>query len=326
MKSRRPDRLSDRLRAARSAAGFNTARDAARALGISPPTYYAHENGTRGVNGEVLVAYARAFRVSLSWLIAGEGGPFEGAEPPRPASATEPATSAQDPAAGAGTAPPPPTPPPPPPLPLHQGPPASVTSTPRLRIYRRGQSGRPGVEQRQPAPPTVATLQMTLEARRGAFIDPDFKSWRLGEVTVEFPPMEGKPGDRSQPPKTDPQDLIAIRMGDASMDRHYPEGSVIICRKVSPGQALEGIKQGDHVAVETRLAGLVETVIAEIRSAGPSVELHFHSSEGRLRRVEDFEPDRLFQGASGSPFTQRRRTIVGVVTADIAVRSSVPSS
>ena len=309
MTRRPPEALSARLRAARLAAGFKTAGDAARALGITPPTYYAHENGTRGVNGPVLVAYARAFSVSLAWLLAGEGEQVEGTGPAPNTSATTQASIAQDNAPKGGPAP----------LLSPSGSPGAVPVSPRPRRYRQSRFGQPGLEQRQTAPPAVIKLPIALEARRGVFIDPDFKRWHLGEVTVEFPPIDGKPGDRSQPLQPDPRHFFAIRMGDASMDLHYPEGSVVVCRKVSPGQALEGIKQGDHVAVETRLAGIVETVIAEIRSAGALVELHFHSMEGRFRRVEDFEPDRPLQGVSNSPYTQRQRTIVGVVTADVAI-------
>jgi hypothetical protein len=110
-------------------------------------------------------------------------------------------------------------------------------------------------------------------------------------------------------------------MVDASMDLHYPQGSVVICRRVSPGSNFDGIRHGDHVAVETHLAGLVETVIAEIQAAGQTQELHFLSSDGRLRRVDDFSPERPLKGTAPSPFTQRRRTIVGVVAANIEVKS-----
>src|SRR5690606_42144982 len=39
-------------------------------------TYRAHENSNRGVRREVAIAYARAFRVNLRWLMTGAGEPF----------------------------------------------------------------------------------------------------------------------------------------------------------------------------------------------------------------------------------------------------------
>ena len=62
----------DRLKAARLAAGFETAASAALAMGVKAPTYTHHENGTAGLSrsGE---RYARFFRVSLDWLLTGRG-------------------------------------------------------------------------------------------------------------------------------------------------------------------------------------------------------------------------------------------------------------
>lgn len=68
---------NERLRAARIAAGFNTARDAAKANGWVEPTYRGHESGPRQVSRTAAIAYAKAFKVSLSWLLTGredEGG------------------------------------------------------------------------------------------------------------------------------------------------------------------------------------------------------------------------------------------------------------
>lgn len=67
-----------RLRYARKAAGFENASDAARAFGWNVNTYRAHENSNRGVRREVAIAYARAFRVNLRWLMTGAGEPFSG--------------------------------------------------------------------------------------------------------------------------------------------------------------------------------------------------------------------------------------------------------
>jgi len=61
-----------RLRFAREQAGFARASDAARAMGIGEPTYLGHENGSRGLS-RAAARYARFFRVSLDWLIGGQG-------------------------------------------------------------------------------------------------------------------------------------------------------------------------------------------------------------------------------------------------------------
>ena len=61
---------ADRLRQAREAAGFSTPKEAAAALGVPYPTYYAHEKGTRKF-GDVAEQYARRFKVNLAWLVFG---------------------------------------------------------------------------------------------------------------------------------------------------------------------------------------------------------------------------------------------------------------
>jgi len=61
-----------RLRFAREQAGYGSASDAARAMGVEEPTYLGHENGSRGLS-RAGPRYARFFRVSLDWLLAGRG-------------------------------------------------------------------------------------------------------------------------------------------------------------------------------------------------------------------------------------------------------------
>jgi len=64
--------IGQRLKAARKAAGFKTARAAAESLGVPYPTYTQHENGTRGIVREADL-YTRRFKVSLDWLMRGRG-------------------------------------------------------------------------------------------------------------------------------------------------------------------------------------------------------------------------------------------------------------
>lgn len=65
--------VHERLAIARERAGYRTAADAARALGVKEPTYYSHENGTSGLRASVADKYARKFKVSLDWLLTGRG-------------------------------------------------------------------------------------------------------------------------------------------------------------------------------------------------------------------------------------------------------------
>jgi len=60
-----------RLQTARKRAGFETAADAARALGVHPATYTSHENGIRGFRTQQAEHYARRFGVALEWLLTG---------------------------------------------------------------------------------------------------------------------------------------------------------------------------------------------------------------------------------------------------------------
>lgn len=62
-----------RLTIAREKAGYATAADAARALGVNAQTYYSHENGNSGLRATVAEKYAKKFRVSLDWLLTGRG-------------------------------------------------------------------------------------------------------------------------------------------------------------------------------------------------------------------------------------------------------------
>lgn len=52
---------------------YKFARDAARAMGVSPHTYAQHENGTRDIPREAAKRYAKFYRVSLDWLLTGKG-------------------------------------------------------------------------------------------------------------------------------------------------------------------------------------------------------------------------------------------------------------
>lgn len=69
-----------RLKAARERAGYDSARAAATAMGVSPDTYSQHENGTRGFRSKA-ERYARFFRVAPEWLLFGRGEAEKAAAP-----------------------------------------------------------------------------------------------------------------------------------------------------------------------------------------------------------------------------------------------------
>jgi len=67
------DEIGNRLAKAREHAGYGTARDAARSLGINVQTYAGHENGHGGIKVESAIQYAKKFGVNLDWLLTGRG-------------------------------------------------------------------------------------------------------------------------------------------------------------------------------------------------------------------------------------------------------------
>lgn len=62
--------MAERLRQARSDAGFPSAAAAANARGWTISTFTSHENGTRGFGVDEAKKYGRAFRVNPGWLLA----------------------------------------------------------------------------------------------------------------------------------------------------------------------------------------------------------------------------------------------------------------
>lgn len=61
----------ERLAEARKSAGYETAQDAAEALGVKYPTYAAHENGSRQF-AQSAALYAKRFKTTIDWLLLGK--------------------------------------------------------------------------------------------------------------------------------------------------------------------------------------------------------------------------------------------------------------
>lgn len=65
--------MHERLATARRQAGFQTAAEAAEALGVPYGTYAGHENGSSGFRGDKGELYAKKFKVRFEWLMRGTG-------------------------------------------------------------------------------------------------------------------------------------------------------------------------------------------------------------------------------------------------------------
>ena len=66
------EQIADRLREARKNAGYDNAQDACEAFGFKYSTYAGHENGSRGIRADSLQRYAKAYGVSVEWLMTGK--------------------------------------------------------------------------------------------------------------------------------------------------------------------------------------------------------------------------------------------------------------
>lgn len=87
--------IAQRLRLARTAAGYRTAKEFAASHGVPQPTYALHESGERGLRADVADRYASLLGVSTAWLLTGDGqGPTAIAsappEPPAPPAERQP--------------------------------------------------------------------------------------------------------------------------------------------------------------------------------------------------------------------------------------------
>ena len=69
--------MNRRLREAREAAGFVSATDAIEYCKWKGSTYRAHENGQNNYNAEYATRYGKAYGVSASWLLLGEGSKLQ---------------------------------------------------------------------------------------------------------------------------------------------------------------------------------------------------------------------------------------------------------
>jgi transcriptional regulator with XRE-family HTH domain len=78
-----PTTKGDRLRAARTAAGFRSAAAAAKFIGVAGSTYAAHENGQNNFDEHDAQLYGAAFGIPWQRLLVGEAGDTDGAARPK---------------------------------------------------------------------------------------------------------------------------------------------------------------------------------------------------------------------------------------------------
>ncbi|MFC5358162.1 LexA family protein [Azospirillum himalayense] len=69
---------ADRLRIARAARKYRTAKQFSDTHGIPQSTYSTHETGTRGLSRNAALKYATLLDISVEWLLTGKGAGPEG--------------------------------------------------------------------------------------------------------------------------------------------------------------------------------------------------------------------------------------------------------
>lgn len=76
--------VHDRLKTARVNAGFDSAAQAAKALGVTESRYRAYENGQNKYGPDEAAQFARRFGVRAAWLLLGEDPMAAGDAPSSP--------------------------------------------------------------------------------------------------------------------------------------------------------------------------------------------------------------------------------------------------
>lgn len=74
--------IAERLKKLRIERGFRSAAEAAREMGVSIPTYSAHENGTTPPPRDEVIRYAEFYRTTTDFILTGKGRPRRGSRIP----------------------------------------------------------------------------------------------------------------------------------------------------------------------------------------------------------------------------------------------------
>lgn len=101
--------------------------------------------------------------------------------------------------------------------------------------------------------------------------------------------------------------LFALRVRGRSMDKHYPDGTMVI---VCPAAEI-GVREGDHVVVRRRRGSLVETTLKEVVREKGAIALWPRSTDPQFQDPIRLE---LVRDADEGP------EIIGVVVSSYTIR------
>lgn len=223
---------AERLRKAREAAGFATAADFARHVGVKPVTYRTHETGHAGLKPDIAQLYSAALGVKVAWLLYGDD------EGPRLSSdlqaleadlrkkvETEPA-----------------------------GPQRDVWLKVIAEIERTkaaGQAyGHMDVETAATVPSELHFVRVRGAVEAGA--------WK---EAVEWPEEDWYPVPAVPMPAYTDMPQFALEVRGPSMNAVYPDGSMVVC--VFLMHLSREPRSGERVVVERRRSGFVEATVKE---------------------------------------------------------------
>jgi SOS-response transcriptional repressor LexA len=165
-------------------------------------------------------------------------------------------------------------------------------TTPEWLLYGRGEEPRSAFPLRAKGIERWIPVLGVVQA--GAWSEVADEPWEPEIIPISLEGFEGA-------------QLFALRVQGPSMDKFYPDGSLVV---VCPA-AEAGVREGDHVVVRRMRGPLAETTIKEVVQEKSGVALWPRSSDRRFQ-----EPIRLetVRDADNGP------EIIGVVVAGYVIR------
>ncbi len=223
---------AERLRKAREAAGFATAADFARHVGVKPVTYRTHESGHVALKAEAAQLYADALGSSAAWLLYGKDGP------PQPGGDMEALKEELL-------------------RKIEAEPPGErrdawlkvVAEIERTQAAGQAYSGM-GLEEAAAAPTDLHFVMVRGAVEAGA--------WK---EAVEWPEDDWYPVPAVPMPAYTDLPQFALEVRGPSMNAVYPVGSIVVC--VFLMHLSREPRSGERVVVERRRRGFVEATVKE---------------------------------------------------------------
>ncbi len=223
---------ADRLRKAREDAGFATAADFARAVGVKPVTYRTHESGYTKLKADTAQLYADRLGVTAAWLLYGEG------DAPRPGGNLK---ALEDDLRQKVEAEPP-----------------GARRDAWLKVIAEieetkasGQAyGRMDLESAATVPVDLHFVRVRGAVEAGA--------WK---EAVEWPEEDWYPVPAVPLPAYTDLPQFALEVRGPSMNAVYPDGSMVVC--VFLMHLAREPRSGERVVVERRRRGFVEATVKE---------------------------------------------------------------